>query len=168
MEIKDKIIETTVSIQDFKKHGYSNSIYTDRGFAIKIKDDEDWYGDRKEIVKAFKDGLNIELGKENLILKPDTYGNLISVFEQVLKENLKDQKRIPDERYDEIKEILGEAYAVNTRKPKDIFLKIVFGTYLFLKKAHEKKYPLYLILASEKDAEEYYGTYKFGDKLEEW
>ena len=168
MENINKIIRTVICIQNFKDYGFSNSVYTDRGFAFKVSDEDDWYENRRIIKKAFLDSLNIELGKNSYVLQPNTYGSLVEELKVVLLKLLKDSKKTPNERYDEVREIFEKHYVINIRKPNGILIDYIISYYKFFKKAFEKHYPLYITPVSEKDIQTHYGTYKFGNKLEEW
>jgi len=169
----ENIKYVVVAVQDYKKYGYSNTVHTDKGMSIRVEDYSGIYEYRnltnyRKFI--FEKVLGKKFGEKDIFLEPKSilFSNLLLELKLKLQDLLLNQKRVPDpeNRYDDIKEILGEQYVINLRKEEDKNLNAFNRFYLNFKEYYDYNYPLYLTIATPEDEKKYFGNFKAGDHYE--
>ena len=165
-----------VAVQDYRMHGYSNTLHTDKGYLIVVED----YPGGKEAPRnltnfrriVFEKVLGEKFGHQAIILEPKSslFLKLLTEMELKLKDLLKTQCREFLEhlnyRYDEEVEFFGEKYVINGRNYLDKALRNFHEFYQNIKQFYDYNYPLYLVPATKEDEEKYYGNYDREDGYE--
>jgi hypothetical protein len=165
-----------VAVQDYRVHGYSNTVFTDKGYGIIV---EDYPGGKEAPYNltnyqriTFTKVLGEKFGTEAIILEPKSslFLKLLTEMELKLRELLKTQCREFLEhinyRYDEEMDFFGEKYVINGRNYLDKDLRYFYEFYQKIKRFYDFNYPLYLIPATKEDEEMYYGNYDREDGYE--
>ena len=175
--MEDKSLkEVIVAVQDYRDHGYSNTLFTDKGYLIVVEDYPGGNTNRHNIYNyrrtIFEKVLGDKFGHEAIILEPKS-----SLFLELLNEmelKIKDlSKNLPKEfsdhrldRYDEKVTFFGEEFVVNGRSDYDRELVNFHEFYEKIKRFYDFNYPLYLVPATKEDEEKYYGNYDREDGYE--
>ncbi|CAM3922716.1 MULTISPECIES: hypothetical protein [Flavobacterium] len=175
--MKDKRLKyVIVAVQDYRVHGYSNTVHTDKGYGIIVED----YPGGKEAPHnltnyeriTFEKVLREKFGHEAIILEPksELFLALLTEMELKLKDLLKTQCREfldhINYRYDEEIEYFGEKYVINGRNYDDKALRYFYEFYEKIKRFYDYNYPLYLVPATQEDEEKYYGDHERGNYYE--
>ena len=172
--MKDKRLkEVIVSVQDYRIHGYSDTVFTDKGYLIVV---EDYPFNIKNLTNykriTFEKVLGNNFGKEAIILEPKSpiFLELLKEMELKIKDLSKDNpKDFFDhrlDRYDEKVNFLGEEFIINGRSDDDRKLVLFYEFYEKIKRFYDYNYPLYLVPATQEDEEKYYGNHERGDYYE--
>lgn len=165
-----------VAVQDYRNHGYSNTLHTDKGYMIVA---EDYPGGNSNISNLtnyerviFEKVLGNKFGNEAIKLEPKSalFLELLQEMELKIKELSKDNpKEFVDhelDRYDEKVTFFGQEFIVNARNKYDRVLVDFYDFYEKIKRFYDFNYPLYLIPATKEDEEKYYGNHERGDFYE--
>jgi hypothetical protein len=171
-----RLKEVIVAVQDYRVHGYSNTVFTDKGDGIIV---ENYPGGKEAPYNltnyrriTFEKVLGEKFGHEAIVLEPKS-----SLFLELLNEmelKIKDlSKNLPKEfsdhrldRYDEKVTFFGEEFVVNGRSDYDRKLVNFHEFYQRIKQFYDFNYPLYLVPATKEDEEKYYGNYDREDGYE--
>ena len=165
-----------IAIQDYRIHGYSNTLHTDKGYLIVV---EDYPGGNSNISNftnyervTFEKVLGNKFGSEAIVLEPKSalFLELLQEMELKIKELSKDNpKEFLDhelDRYDEKVAFFGEEIVVNARNKYDRELVNFYEFYEKIKRFYDYNYPLYLVPATKEDEEKYYGDHERGNYYE--
>jgi len=164
---REDLTEIVIAVQDYKKYGFSNTVHTDKGTGIQLGENGiGYYGLSERIGFIFEEIVGSDFGKKDLILPANSYGNLIQRVEQELRSMLQNQKRIPSDKDDDFREILGEKYVINLRKDNDAEISSFNRFYCNIKEYSDYGYPLYLTIATPEDVKKHFGNFKAGDHYE--
>ncbi|MGB0868178.1 MAG: hypothetical protein ACPGSD_01160 [Flavobacteriales bacterium] len=163
--------ELTIAVQDYKEHGYFDTIGTDKGMILELEDD---IFDRASIKVAtcFIKEFGEDFGKKEMTIPANSYGQVLEHYKYELENILKTQRTkkwpITDRRHrsDVYVMMLGKQYVVNRRDDDDGFLEFYHGFYCNLKEYNDKGHPLYIQFVTEEDIKKYPGNHKCGDYFE--
>lgn len=171
-----RLKEVIVAVQDYRVHGYSNTVFTDKGDGIIV---EDYPGGKEAPYNltnyrriTFEKVLGEKFGNEAMILEPKStfFLELLKEMEQKIKDLSKNlPKEFTDhrlDRYDEKVTFFGDEFVVNGRSNDDRDLVNFHEFYQRIRQFYDYNYPLYLIPATQEDEEKYYGNYDREDGYE--
>ncbi len=156
-----------LSVQDWRKFGYSNTVHTDKGMTLLLKDDV-FDSTSMLIAGCFQKVLGTDFWKEDSILPPKSYGKILDLYEIEIRKLLVNQRTTPDPstRYNDEVDMFGDIYIVNRRKYEDKNLEFFYGFFMNLKEYFDKGHPLYISTVTQEEIEANFGTHKAGDSYE--
>ena len=160
-------MKVILSVQDWRKFGYSNTVHTDKGMTLLLKDGN-FNLTGKFIAGCFQKVLGVDFWKEDRILPPKSYGEILELYEMEIRKLLANQRTIPDPstRYNDEVNMFGDVYIVNRRKYEDENLEFFYGFFMNLKKYFDNGHPLYISTVTEEEIEANFGTHRAGDSYE--